>query len=118
MKRNFFGDFPSFLRIVHENVALSRPRVPHTLRGHYLVGSVYRAKRNLKVLKDHYLDQGRQDHAEAEGPDKGDHEKNIHSAVDLVVAPVVRDQHIPEEVIFCSGLWVKVVTILSHIKWR
>ena len=55
---------------------------------------------HLKDLKDHYLNQWRQDHAEAEGPDEGDHEKNVHSAVDLVVAPVVRDQHIPEEVIF------------------
>ena len=51
-------------------------------------------------MKDHYLDQGGQDHAEAEGPDEGDHEEDVHSAVDLVVAPVVRDQHIPEEVIF------------------
>ena len=33
MKRNFFGDFPSFFRIVHENVALSRPSVPQTLQG-------------------------------------------------------------------------------------
>ena len=29
--RNFFGDLPSFLRIVQENVAGSRPRVPQTL---------------------------------------------------------------------------------------
>ena len=46
MKRNFFGDFPSFFRIVQEKVALSRPRVPHTWRGHYLVGWIYHAKRN------------------------------------------------------------------------
>ena len=30
MKRNFLGDLPSFLRMVQEKVALSRPRVPHT----------------------------------------------------------------------------------------
>ena len=94
MKRNFFGDFPSFFRIVQENVALSRPRVPHTLRGYIVQTGI------VQDLKAHYLDQGGQDHAEAEGPDEGDHEEDVHSAVDLVVAPVVRDQHIPEEVIF------------------
>ena len=30
MKKNFLGDLPSFLRIVQEKVASSRPRVPQS----------------------------------------------------------------------------------------
>merc|ERR1719410_2290419 len=40
------------------------------------------------------LQQRGQDHAEGEDPDPEDHEQDVHPAVDVVVAAVVRDQHI------------------------
>ena len=50
----------------------------------------------MLTLDDH-LNQRRQNHAETESPDEGDHEQDVDPAVDLVVAPVVRDQHISDE---------------------
>ena len=46
---------------------------------------------------DNHLNQRRQNHAETEGPDQGDHEEDVDPAVDLVVAPVVRDEDISEK---------------------
>ena len=42
------------------------------------------------------LQQRGQDHAEGEDPDPEDHEQDVQPAVDVVVAAVVRDQHISE----------------------
>ena len=42
------------------------------------------------------LQQRRQDHAEGEDPDPEDHEEDVQPAVDVVVAAMVRDQHISE----------------------
>ena len=43
-----------------------------------------------------HLNQRRQDHAKTERPDQGDHEEDVHPAVDLVVAAVVGDQHVSD----------------------
>ena len=42
------------------------------------------------------LQQRGQDHAEGEDPDPEDHEQDVQPAVDVVVATMVRDQHISE----------------------
>ena len=43
-----------------------------------------------------HLYQGRQDHAEGEGPHSEDHQQDVHPGVDVVIAAVVGDQNISE----------------------
>lgn len=47
MKRNFFGEVPSFLRIVQEKLTGSRPRDPHSLRA----GRTNRPKEKIQMNK-------------------------------------------------------------------
>ena len=41
------------------------------------------------------LDQGRDEHAEAEGPHREDHQEDVRAGVDPLVGRVARDEHVP-----------------------
>ena len=43
------------------------------------------------------LQEGRGDHPKGEGPHRGDHQQDVHPGVDVVIPPVVCDQHISGE---------------------